>query len=38
MHTVGPGVWEETLKNVENQKFTLQDMEYGTKKSEKHGE
>ena len=23
MHTVGPGIWRETLKNVENEKCTL---------------
>ena len=23
MHTVGPGIWQETLKNVQNEKHTL---------------
>ena len=36
MHTLGPEIWGETLKNVENEKFTLQDLEYG-EKSEKRG-
>ena len=26
---VGPGILEETIKNVENEKCTLCDMEYG---------
>ena len=30
-HTVGPGIWQESLKNVENDKCTLQDLEYGEK-------
>ena len=28
---VGPGIWQETLKKVKNEKCTLQDMEYGEK-------
>ena len=36
MHTVGAGIWQETLKNEENKKYTLQDMEYG-EKTEKCG-
>ena len=28
---VGPGIWRETLKNVQNEKQTLQDLEYGEK-------
>ena len=36
MHTVGSGIWRETLKNEENKKCTLQDMEYG-EKTEKCG-
>ena len=36
MHTAGPGIWRETLKNVEYKKCTLQDMEYG-EKTEKCG-
>ena len=28
MQSVGPEIWRETLKNVENEKCTLQDMEY----------
>ena len=31
MQTVGPGILEETIKNVENEKCTLQDEEYGEK-------
>ena len=30
------GIWLETLKNVENEKHTLQDLGYG-KKTNKHG-
>ena len=30
-HNVGPGIWQETVKNVKNQKSTLQDLEYGEK-------
>ena len=30
MHTVGPGVWRETLKNMKNEKHT-QYLEYGKK-------
>ena len=40
MHTVGPGIWQETLKNEQNKECTVQDMEYGEKtemwKNEKH--
>ena len=28
---VGPGIWRETLKNVENEKSKLQELEYGEK-------
>ena len=35
-HEVGPATWLETLKNVENEKCTLQYLEYGEKYS-KHG-
>ena len=28
---VGPGIWRETLKNVQNEKHTLYDLEYGEK-------
>ena len=31
MYTVGPGIWQETLKNVENEKRTFSDLEYGKK-------
>ena len=31
MHTVGPGIWRETLKIMENEKCTLQNLEYGRK-------
>ena len=36
MHTVGPGIWQETFKNMECEKCTLKDLEYG-RKSENHG-
>ena len=35
-HFVVPGIWRETLKNVKNEKCTLQDMEY-SEKTEKSG-
>ena len=28
---VGPGIWQETLKNLKNEKCTLQGLEYGKK-------
>ena len=31
MDTLGPGIWRETLKNMKNEKCTLQDLEYGNK-------
>ena len=31
MNTLGPGIWQEILKNVENEKCTLQNLEYGEK-------
>ena len=34
--TVGPGKWQETVKNVKKQKYKLQDMEYG-ENIEKYG-
>ena len=36
MNTVEPGLWRETIKNVENDNCTLQDLEYG-KKTENYG-
>ena len=30
-HTVGPGIWVETLKNVKNDNCTLQDLDFGEK-------
>ena len=33
-HTVGPGIWRETLKNVENVKCTIYDLEF-VEKTEK---
>ena len=36
MNNVGSGLCQVTLKNVENEKCTLQDLEYG-KKTEKCG-
>ena len=34
--TIGPEIWLETLKKVENETETLFDLEYG-EKTEKHG-
>jgi hypothetical protein len=31
MQTVWPGIWQETLKNVENEKCSLWDQENGMK-------
>ena len=31
MHTVGPGIWRETLKKKKNENCTLQELEYGEK-------
>jgi hypothetical protein len=28
-HHAGPGIWHDTLKNMENETHTLQDLEYG---------
>ena len=28
---VGLGIWRETLKNVQNEKHTLKDLDYGEK-------
>ena len=28
---VGHGIWQEIVKNVKNEKCTLQDLEYGKK-------
>ena len=36
MHTEGPGIWREILKNVKNEKYTLQVLDQG-KKTEKRG-
>ena len=27
-HTVGPGIWRERVKNMENETQTLYDLEY----------
>ena len=35
-HTIGPEIWLETLKRVENETETLFDVEYG-EKTEKGG-
>ena len=35
-HKVGPLIWRETLKKVENEKCTTKDLKYG-KKTEKRG-
>ena len=31
MQTVGSGVWQEKVKNIKNEKCTVQNMEYGEK-------
>ena len=31
MQTVGPVIWHETVKNVKNEKCTMQDLEYVNK-------
>ena len=36
MHTAGPGIWRETLKNMKNDKCTLQDLAY-VEKTDKRG-
>ena len=36
MNTLGPGIWQEILKILENEKCTLQKLEYG-EKTEKCG-
>ena len=41
MHSVEHGIWREIVKNVKNEKYALQDLEYGDKsgqqkKNEKH--
>jgi hypothetical protein len=33
MHTVGPGIWQEKVKNVKNENSTSLDLE----KTENHG-
>jgi hypothetical protein len=33
---VGPGIWRETLKNMQNEKCTIEDLEY-VEKTEKRG-
>ena len=33
---VGCKIWRETIKNVKNEKYTLQDMDYG-EKTDKRG-
>ena len=30
-HTISPGICQETVKNVNNEKYTLQDLDYGEK-------
>ena len=35
IHTVVPGIWRETLKNVKNEYCTLQNLEYGKKTDQK---
>ena len=32
---VGTGIWQETLKNMQNEKHTLQDLDYGKKTDQK---
>jgi hypothetical protein len=31
MHTEGPGIWREALKNLENEICTLEGLEYAQK-------
>ena len=31
IHSVGPGLWQETVKNVKKEKYTLQDLYYRDK-------
>jgi hypothetical protein len=33
MHIVEPGIWQETLKKVQNETQTQFDLEYGEKNS-----
>ena len=35
-HTVGPGIWQETVKNMKYEKYTMQDLDFG-EKPEKRG-
>ena len=35
-YTFGPEIWQKTLKNLENEKCTLQEQKYG-KKTNKRG-
>ena len=35
-NTVLPGIWQETVKNMKNEKCTPQDLDYG-EKTEKRG-
>ena len=35
-NSVGPGVWQETLKKVKHEKYALQDQDCG-EKTEKRG-
>ena len=30
-YTIVPGIWQETVKNMKNEKLTWQDMKYGEK-------
>ena len=38
IYTVGPGIWQENLKNVENEKHTLQNLEYVRKQTNEEDE
>ena len=29
MDTLEPGLWQDVLKNIKNEKCTLQDLDYG---------
>ena len=35
-HSVGPGIWQETVKNVKYKKYTLRNLDFG-EKIEKRG-
>jgi hypothetical protein len=38
IHRIGPGIWRETLKTEENEKYTYKDMKYGEKTDQNENE